>query len=94
MLDKNNLAYKWLDFHRENPHVYKLFSKYAFEAINRGREHYSARTIIELIRWHTDIETNDKDFKINDHTVPYYARLFMHENPEHKGFFELRKLTS
>lgn len=90
----SNLKEQWWKFHKDNPHVYELFSDYAFQAINKGRKHYSSRTIIELIRWHNDIETNDQDFKINDHVVPYYARLFMHLNPEHEGFFELRQLRN
>ncbi|MAS98849.1 MAG: hypothetical protein CMF29_08040 [Kiritimatiellaceae bacterium] len=89
-----NLKEEWWEFHKANPHVYNLFCDYANKAIASGRKHYSARTIIELIRWHNDIETTESDFKINDHVVPYYARLFMHYHPEHKGFFELRQLRN
>ena len=48
----SNLKEQWWKFHKDNPHVYELFSSYAFKAINTGRKHYSSRTIIELIRWH------------------------------------------
>ncbi len=91
MSQKNKKA--WWAFHKANPHVYKLFEELTFRAIARGRQRYSAQTIIEQIRWHFDIETGDESFKLNDHHKPYYARYFMHLHPEHEGFFETRQLA-
>ena len=78
-------------FHRANPEIYQRFIFYTMEAIRAGREHYSARTIVERIRWHTSIETNDPDFKINDHCCPFYSRLFEDDHPDHRGFFKMRR---
>ena len=82
---------KFEQFHHENPHIYEKFVFYTMQAINAGRTRYSARTIIERIRWHTTIESNDPDFKINDHWPPFYVRMFEQDYPEHTGFFEKRK---
>ena len=56
-----------------------------------GRKHYSARTIVELLRWQTDLKDSDKTFKINDHFTPGMARLFMSEHGKrYPDFFRLR----
>lgn len=81
-------------FHAENPQVYALFKKFAFQAINAGRTRFSARMILERIRWYSQVETTDPKFKLNDHHTPYYARLFMRDHPEHGELFELRALRS
>ena len=81
----------WWEFHRENPEVYELFKRFAFEAA-RVRDHYSSDAIVHRIRWYTAIETQDHtaDFKINNNWTPYYGRLFMVDFPEHEGFFRTR----
>ena len=48
--------------------------------------------MLQRIRWHTQVETNDLSFKINNNHAPYYARHFMEQNPEHKGFFRTRRV--
>lgn len=77
-------------YHRENPAIFQMFSRFAFEAIGKGRKHIGANAIIERMRWETMIEGND-DFKVNNNYAPFYARLFMRVNPEHSGIFEIRK---
>ena len=81
------LKKKFQKFHMENPHVYELFKKFTFQVIDRPRQHYSVSIIIERIRWETDIETNDKKFKISNNHRAYYGRLFEKDFPEHLGFF-------
>jgi hypothetical protein len=79
-------------FHAENPHVYQLFKRFAFEAVRAHRGRFSARTILHRIRWYTRVETDDPEgFKINDHWSPYYSRLFVTDHPEHEDFFETRR---
>jgi hypothetical protein len=81
---------KFERFHENNPHIYVLFKRFAFEAINAGRKHFSARMILHRIRWYTMVETSDTEYKVNDHHSPYYGRLFMKEFPAHDGFFRTR----
>jgi hypothetical protein len=81
-------------FHAENPHVYRLFCKFAARVLARGYSAHSARDIIHRIRWETSIETGDDEFKINDHHSPYYGRLWMRDHPQHDGFFRTRTVAA
>ena len=82
----------WWAWHRLNPHVWRLFEKYSFEAIKSGRENYSAWAVIQRIRWHTTIETQGADFKISNDYIAFYSRLFHVKHPQYDGFFITKKL--
>jgi hypothetical protein len=78
-------------FHADNPHVYAEFERRALLLINSGRTRYSARTIIEAIRWHFDSTTTSEDgFKINDHHSALYARMFAARHKQHGTFFTMK----
>ena len=79
----------WL---RENYHIWKAFEEKAYVmAAVAKRKRYSARTIIEVIRWNTDLHDSEKTFKINDHYTPGLARLWMAKHgKDFPKFFELR----
>ncbi len=82
---------KWREFHDAHPEVYIRFERMALE-MSRRRDHYSARTIIHALRFHTDLDGRPEDeFKINNNWSPYYTRLFEEQNPALVGFFEKRK---
>lgn len=81
-------------FNRKNPTVFKQFKELAFKMLATGRAKYSARTIIEVMRWEYDLQTVGEVFKINGDFVPMYVRMLIHENPEFGDFFELRKVRS
>ena len=81
------------EFLADNPRVWILFTRYAFQLIHAGHRHYSARAIVHRIRWHTDISTRSDDrFKINNNHSAYLARKFIQEYPKHKGFFHVREV--
>ena len=76
-------------FHSKNPAVWTEFKRYAFEAIESGRQHYSASLIVNKIRWDSAINTSKTNaFKIANATSPYYARLFHKTFPAYSGFFK------
>jgi hypothetical protein len=83
---------RWLEWHRDNPHVYELFKAFTFQAIDRGHKRLSAWLVVNRIRWETAVETNGGDFKISNDFIAYYARLFMEEHPEFRGFFRTKPL--
>jgi hypothetical protein len=88
-------AERFATFHTANPHVYTLFKRFAFEAIEAGRTKLSSQLIIERIRWEASVVTKRTDgYKINDHYKPFYSRMFMSEYPEFSGFFETRERRS
>ncbi len=85
---------QFLDYHEANPEVWGLFKRFTFDVMNTGRRRYGGQAILERVRWESDIQTHDpsSDFKVNDHFVAYYTRLFTYAFPHRKGFFELRRL--
>jgi hypothetical protein len=87
------LVDKFNRYHRKNPKVYELFHKFSKEVISTGRSRYSAWAIIQRIRWHVDIKTEDPSgFKINNDYIALYTRLLIKEHPEFKNFFELKQM--
>ena len=56
----------------------------------RKRKRYSAKAIIEVIRWETSLK-DGTEFKINNNWSPGLARLWMHNyGREYPNFFQLR----
>jgi hypothetical protein len=74
----------------ENFNVYDAFEREAFKVINRGYSHYSARTIIEVLRHHSNLSDNSEIWKLADHPMPYLSRLFAIHHPPHANLFSYR----
>jgi hypothetical protein len=74
-------------FHQENPRIYILFRKYAQQMRNAGRDYYSAKCIMERIRWHENVETAGDSFKISNSVTSCYQRLLIIEDPSFDKFF-------
>lgn len=56
-----------------------------------GRTRYSAKTIVEKIRWDTELHDTDVAFKINNNYTSGLARRFMEEyGHQYPNFFALR----
>lgn len=73
----------------ENYQVYVEFERRALQ-VAQHRQHYSARTIAEVIRHETTIGQLGGEFKVNNNQVPDMARLFAMMNPERADLFEFR----
>ena len=90
------LSEKFTEFHNANPSVWKHFEKFALRAVvmaeKRGWNYVSADMIAHRVRWETNIETSDLDFKINNNHVAYYSRLFQSHYPQFKDFFRNRSV--
>lgn len=82
------------DWLKDNMHLYNEFETNAFYLRREGkRTRYSARAIIHKMRWDTLFkEKEPTEFKINDHSTPYLARLVMLSNRELDGMFQLRTI--
>ena len=87
---------KWVN---DNYSIYTAFVRYAkvLREFN-GNKRYSARTIIERMRWDTLIGelkgSGATTVKISNNVTPYLSRLSMLENEELGGMFQLKPLTS
>jgi hypothetical protein len=79
----------WLE---RNFAVWEAFEREANRVWERGRRHYSARTIGEYLRHETAVreDQNELSLKLNDHYWPHLARLYVCFHPEREGFFEFR----
>jgi hypothetical protein len=86
------LEQEWRAWHKENPHVYRLFNRFTREAISRGHQRLSAWLIINRVRWETAIVTTGNDFKISNDYIAYYSREFMRLNPQYDGFFVIKAM--
>ena len=80
-------------FLEKYPEVYELFKFYALELLRAGRTRYSARTIVERVRWHQAIESRDAGgYKINNNHIAWFARRLIEEDARFEPFFALREL--
>ena len=81
-----------INFHNDNPIVFKTFSKIAFETLNGGRKKYSSDMVWNVMRWHVNVKLKYKtDKKFNDHYKAFFTRLFIAKYPRNEKFFEIRK---
>jgi hypothetical protein len=85
-----------IDWLNGNWAVYERFEQEANGIWDRGRTHYSHRTIWEYLRHETALREadNELDFKLNDHYTKDCARLYILLHPERDGFFEFRSGNS
>ena len=84
----------FLDYLRENAHVYERFENMAVQKIGLGYKHYSSRAIVHILRHETEVNEGEmSSFKISDHISPYISRLFAVRYPEYKDFFKMKRLS-
>ena len=81
---------RFLAYLPENLHVYEAFERETMRVVRRGFPHYSARTIIEVLRHNSALAERGGPWKLNDWHTPYLARLFALLNPAFAGLFEFR----
>jgi hypothetical protein len=79
------------NFHDKNPEVYAELVAHALKLKRAGRDVYGINSLIEVVRWHRNIQTRGDEFKINNNYAPFYSRLIMQKEPRLDGFFNLRK---
>ena len=67
-------------FDREHPEFWNEFSYRAYIMMEKGRKHYSARTIFEVLRWHSDLDSRGRllrnPYKVQNNWIPFYAKKF------------------
>jgi len=80
------------DYHRAHPEIYKGFVRYATSMRSTGRKKYSAKCIMERIRWDHDIQYTDKEFKISNSMTSFYVRMLIWNHESFFGFFQLKKV--
>ena len=67
----------WLAFHISNPFVYTEICILAEKMrVEVRRSYYSIEVIINVLRWHRDMKTNDEEFKISNNHKSFYGRMY------------------
>lgn len=83
---------EFLAYLPDNLHVFSAFEAEALRLVRRGRTHYSARTIVEVLRHNAALEEDSaQPWKLNNDMTPYLARLFVLMRPAHADLFEFRQ---
>jgi hypothetical protein len=70
--------------------VAEMFEDLAWKVWEIGFDKYSARAILQRIRWHYQVDRGLREFKCNNNWTPGMARVFMKKYPTMRGFFEIR----
>lgn len=81
---------RFWEYHNANPQIYDAFESKALIAAKR-KLNFGAKAIFEVLRWETAVSGTGK-FKLCNDFTPYYARLFEHYHPIHKGFFRKKRI--
>jgi hypothetical protein len=89
---RNKIEVRFWEIHVRNPKIYERIDAQCFAMIAQGRRRYAVDAFFNTIRWDDTLAMNGEEFKMNDHYRPYYSRLWLQNNPEHWGFFELRRV--
>lgn len=80
--------FKWL---ADNQKIWKAFEVKALE-MAAMRSRYSARTLVEVLRWHSDLKEKNPLFKLSNNMTPGMARLWMSKHGrQYPGFFQVNK---
>jgi hypothetical protein len=80
-------------YDQEHPEIYQVYKNIAYDYIQRGKIKMGSKSIIEEIRWHKLVKTNEY-FKVSNNYTAYYARKFANEHPQYAGFFNFKPLRS
>jgi len=90
-VNEGRITKKFIQFHRDNPWIYKELRKMAMELHAAGHERYGMKGLFEVLRWKQARKTAGSEFKLNNNYTALYARLLMHREPSLKEFFATRE---
>lgn len=79
-------------YHLERPDIYRSFETFAYRMKRTGKRRYSAKAIMERIRWEHDLHHPDTEFKISNSFTSLYVRLLIWNNRDFADFFQLKRV--
>ena len=82
---------EFLRFHDENPAVYALLVRLAYEAKDAGISRLGIKALYERARWDFNLDTTSTSPKLNNNYTAQYSRLIMAREPALDGFFHTRE---
>jgi hypothetical protein len=89
----DDIETRFVDFHHDNPHVYRALVEMARQWRARGHDKCSMKMLFEVLRWQAGITTDTADpFILNNDFTSRYARLIAANEPDLAGLFSFRQL--
>lgn len=88
--NRDQFSNEFIEWLPKNEHVWRAFVKETNKVISVGFKHYSARTIIHVLRHHSALVENGTPWKISNNSSPYLARLFALAYPDFAGIFHYK----
>lgn len=79
------------EWFENNWHIVDEFTQTSLALIEKGRTHYSARTIVEVMVHNSMLKEKGGEFKIGNDNAPDLARIFVVQFPQHLNFWEYRR---
>lgn len=89
-LNRSKYRAEFANWLSENPHVWSAFCAKANAIWNRGRTHYSGRTIVEVLRYESTLTETSGPWKIRNDFIPDMCRLYADTFPGRSSLFETR----
>ncbi len=89
--NQEQFSHEFIDWLPKNEHVWKAFVRETNKVIAIGFKHYSARTIIHVLRHHSAIAEKGTGWKISNNSSPYLARLFALKYPQFADIFQYKQ---
>jgi predicted metal-dependent hydrolase len=81
------------EFHRRNPHVYRLIYGLARKYKLSGNKRCGMKMLWETLRFNSGVETHGNEYKLNNNFTSRYSRMLL-EEPDMHGFFKVRTLRA
>ena len=91
---KKTIEQRFLEFHYDNPHVYRELVKLCNIAHRNDSKKVGIGMLFEVLRWNHGVVTNGEKFKMCNDYRSRYARLIMEHNEHLRGIFNVRDLKS
>lgn len=88
---RGSIQEQFEEFHRLNPHVYRLLRRMAREYRDAGNRHCGMKALWETLRFNSGVQTRGNGYKLDNNFTSRYARLLMEQEPDLAGFFETRE---
>lgn len=83
-----SFAVNFLRFNKNNPEIFHKIVELA-DCQRVTRPHYSIEIIMNVVRYHTDLDGKGDPFKLNNNYKPFYSRMYM-QYRKCPSFFETR----
>lgn len=81
------MAVKWRD---ENPVAWRLMTDMARQYVVQGRR-FSMEKLLQFARYDMNTNGTSQNFKCNNNTRAYLARMMLEENPGFEKYLDIRK---